>query len=98
MARNVMSIFVIQRSGVVRGVVSVSPSCHIDQRPFVQQFESGADMNLTVGGYVRPLVRIVALAGQPIVRTLTRSPSLAVPHAVANSVALRSGMMCVDQC
>src|SRR5712691_8979581 len=88
---DVVSIFVINDSCVVRGVVTIAPARCLDKGTMLQRLPTWPDVDLAGGGNRIALWQIVAPARQAVVSSLERQPVLAAPHPIANAVLLSSG-------
>ena len=93
MTGNVVSVFVIDDSQVVRGVGTVAAARRLDKGTMLQQLPAWPEVNLASGGNGIVLWNFVPSAGQAVVASLERQPVVAAPHPIADAVLCRSGMV-----
>src|SRR2546429_7146384 len=93
MTGNVVSVFVIDDSCVVRGVGTIAPARRLDKGTMPQQLPAWPEVNLASGGNGIGLWDFVPSAGQAVVASLERQPVIAAPHPIADAVFCRSGMV-----
>src|SRR5258708_26126354 len=93
MTGDVVSVFVIDDSCVVRGVGTIAPARRLDKRTMLQQLPAWPEVNLACGGNGIVLRQFVPSAWQTVVASLERQPVVAASHPIAKAVVLRSGMV-----
>src|SRR5258708_3610967 len=98
MPGDVVSVFVINDSCVVRGVGTIAPAGRLDKGAMLKQLPTWPEVNLASGGNGIVLRHFIPSAGQAVVSSLKRQPMVPAPHPVANALLFRSGMMRSHYC
>src|SRR5216684_4450917 len=93
MPGDVVSVFVINDSCIVRGVGTVAPARRYHKGAMLQQLPARPEVNLASGGNRIVLSHFIPPAGQAVVASLKRQPVVAASNAIANVLLFRSGMV-----
>jgi hypothetical protein len=97
MARDVMTVFVIDDSGIVRGVGAVTAASALHQGAVVEKLPARPKMDFAIRRGRIEFEHVVSTAGQTVMAALKCEPSSAdrVLKAVTQTVLFRGGVMSV---
>src|SRR5882762_1925098 len=93
MASDVVPVFVVNDSRVVRGVGSIAPARRRDKCTMLQQFPAWPEVNLASHGNWILLRHSIPSARQAVMASLKRQPIDAASQSIAHAPLFRSGMV-----
>src|SRR5712664_1940108 len=93
MTGDVVSVFVINDSCVVRGIGTIAPARRLDEGTMLKQLPAWPEVNLAIRRNEIKLRQFVPFAWQTVVTSLERQPVVASSYPIAKAAVLRSGMV-----